>query len=34
MLGAFHKAKVAKHPAGKYIRDSGFEDALIESKTF
>ena len=34
MLGAFHKVKVAKHPAGKYIRDSGFEDAFIESKTF
>ena len=34
MLGAFHMAKIAQHSAGKYIRDSGFEDALIETKTF
>ena len=33
MLGAFHMAKIAQHSAGKYIRDSGFEDALIETKT-
>ena len=34
MLGAFHMTKVAQHSAGKYIRDSGFEDALIETKIF
>ena len=34
MLEAFHMAKIAQHSAGKYIRDSGFEDALIETKTF
>ena len=34
MLGAFHMAKIAQHSAGKYIRDSGFEDVLIEIKTF
>ena len=34
MSGAFHMAKVAEHCAGKYIRDSRFEDALIETKTF
>ena len=27
-------AKIAQHSAGTYIRDSGFEDALIETKTF
>ena len=26
--------KVAQHSARKYIRDSGFEDALIETKIF
>ena len=30
MLGAFHMAKVA----GKYIKGSGFEDALVENKVF
>ena len=34
MLGSFHIAKIAQHSAGKYIRDSGFDDALIEMKTF
>ena len=34
VLGAFHMAKIAQHSAGKYIRDVGFEDALIETKTF
>ena len=34
MLGAFHMAKVAQHCAGKYIKGSGFEDALVENKVF
>ena len=34
MLGAFHMAKIAQQSAGKYIRDTGFEVALIEMKTF
>ena len=32
--GAFPMAKIAQHSAGKYIRASGFEDALMEAKTF
>ena len=32
--GAFRMAKIAQHFAGKYIRASGFEDALMEAKTF
>ena len=27
-------AKVAQHCAGKYIKGSGFEDALVENKVF
>ena len=34
MLGAFHIAKVAQHCVGKYIKGSGFEDALVENKVF
>ena len=34
MLGAFHMAKVAQHCVGKYIKGSGFEDALVENKVF
>ena len=26
--------KVAQHSAGKYIGDSGFEDAMVETKIF
>ena len=34
ILGAFHMAKIAQQSARKYIRGSGFEDVLIEKKTF
>ena len=34
MLGAFHMPKIAQHSTGKYVKDSGFGDTLIETKTF
>ena len=34
MLGAFHMAKVAQHCVCKYIKGSGFEEALVENKVF
>lgn len=34
MLGAFHMAKIPQYSARNYIRDRGFDDALIENKTF
>ena len=34
MLGSFHMAKIALGAAGKYVKGSGLDDALIEAKVF
>ena len=34
MLGGFHTAKYVQRYIGKYIKETGLEDALVESGVF
>ena len=34
MMGNFHLAKAVEHCIGKFLKGSGFNDALVESQVF